>query len=999
MKCLKCGFENRSGVRFCRQCGQPLRTAPPAPPSPSVASCPACGAAVRPGARFCNKCGQAMPAAPPAPTPSATTCPSCGAAIKPKGRFCPRCGQPLAAEPAPPIPLEDVEVHIKGGVSGQIAIGNNIIQIGDVHGGVVNVSMPEEKPKPRPRPTPVALLPRPFPGLLDRETESAAATAAFQAPAPVEFHGQEGVGKTALLRYLAHHPNAASLPDGIVYLSARGQPLKDLLQSLYDAFYESDVPFKPTEAELRHALQGKRALILLDDVELERDEVEALLDVAPACAFMLGSPERRLWEKDQAMELGGLPPKDALTLVERRLGRSLTPQERPAARALCTALKCHPLHLIQAAALAREKGLSLTQVAHQTITPSPVEALTTQVLDALSKPERQILAVLALLKGASLPAEHLGAITGLTDVGPASQMLLRRGLAQAHSPRYSLTGDLAQTLQQEWDLAPWGERALAHLTTWAEGQQQAPDRLLEEADAILQTLKWAVGADRWAEVVRLGRTIEGALALGGRWAAWAQVLRWILQAAKAVGEQAAQAWALHQLGTRALCLGDSSAARTALTKALRLREALGDKAGAAITKHNLSLLLTPPAPPKKPPQKPPQPPTTTGVPALVKGAIALVTVSLLALGGWGVWNLLQPTPTQPPATEAPPPTATRTPTRTPPTEAPPPPPEVPPEVPMEEPQVILELADGCYREYDRDDYTILFVETNIEGRVEIWLDDTIFEEIWLAPGEVWEIEWAFENLQSGGHMLWAVLYDVDGDEVAGTECPFDVAPPAPTPVTPSPTPITPSPTAFIPSPTPTPQCVCGDGICDRDYPCSEDGTTCMSDCCVCGNGICDSEYPCNEDHYNCDSDCAESPSSGLDHTLAPNYGSLSMTGPCPNPDPVYMTSGGPVNVSGLGLGSECRGYATSAPDFRLQWSGTTYNLSIYFIANTAGKDTTLIVRDEYGTWHCDDDSLGNGNPRVDIPYPPGGEYNIWVGSYYSGESIDGRLYIRAGCIE
>ncbi|OQY20120.1 MAG: hypothetical protein B6I35_10795 [Anaerolineaceae bacterium 4572_32.2] len=813
MKCQQCGSENHPDARFCRQCGRTL------PDAPSTVTCLSCGTAAKPGARFCRKCGQTLPVAPSAP-PRAAACPDCGATVKPGVNFCPHCGQRLAAKPtppaAPPAPPSlhpfGREIHIEGGVSGQVAIGNNILQIGDVHGGVVNVAMPEQKPQIRPRPTPVSLLPRPFPGLLDREKEINAARAAFQAPAPVEFHGQEGVGKTALLRRLARHPAAASLPDGVVYLSACDKPVEDLLQFLYDAFYECDVTFtiegkqsgsfKPTEAELRHALQDKQALILLDDVELDRGEVEALMDATPACAFVLGSPERRLWEKDQAMELGGLPPKDALTLVERRLGRPLTSQERPAARALCTALRGHPLHLIQAAALAREKGLSLTEVARQARTPSPVKALATQVLDALSKPERQILAVLALLKETSLPAEHLAAITGLADVGPASQMLLRRGLAQAHSPRYSLTGDLAQTLEQKWNLAPWGERALAHFTAWAEGQQQTPNHLLEEADAILQTLKWAVGSDRWAEVVRLGRAIEGALALGGRWGAWAQVLRWILQAAQAVGEQAAEAWAMHQLGTQALCLGDTSAARSALTKALRLREALGNEAGVAITKHNLSLLLAPPAPPKKPPKKPPKPPATTGVPALVKGAIALVTVSLLALGGWGIWRWLQPTPTPPviEITVAPAEAPTPIPTSPPPTEAPP-----PTEVPaMEEPWVVIELADGCYREYERDDYTILFVEANVEGRIEIWLDDTIFEEIWLAPGEVWEREWPFENLQPGGHAFWALLFDPDGNEVSGAECPFDVAPPAPTQVTPSSTPTIPPPTPVTPTPTPYP---------------------------------------------------------------------------------------------------------------------------------------------------------------------------------------------------
>jgi hypothetical protein len=522
-------------------------------------------------------------------------CPKCASENHPDACFCARCGEPLAVEPV--TPPESIEVHIEGGVSGQVAIGNNILQIGNVYGGVVNVAMPKQKPRPQPRPTPVSLRPRPFPGLLDREAEVVAATTALQSATPVEFYGQAGLGKTALLRHLAHHPTADTFPAGVVYLSARRQPVEDLLQSLFDAFYESDVPFKPTGAEVRHALRDKRALVILDDVALARDEIEILMDTAPACAFLLAAPERCLWGEGRAVGLRGLPPDEALALVERELGRPLTSQEQAAAQALCTALDCHPLRILQAAALAREEGLTLAEIARRVQTPSPDEALTTQILAPLPEPEQRVLAALAALGGAPLHAEHLSVLAGLPDVTPVLQTLQNRGLVQAHSPRYSLTGALDQTLQRAWDLTPLMEQALAHFTAWAE-EQQTPDRLLEEADAVLTTLEWAVEAERWKDVLRLGQAVEGALALGGRWAAWAQVLQWVLQATRAPGNQAAEAWALHQLGTRAGCLGDTAAARTSLTQALRMREALGDQAAAAVTRHNLDILLCPPHPPQ-----------------------------------------------------------------------------------------------------------------------------------------------------------------------------------------------------------------------------------------------------------------------------------------------------------------------------------------------------------------------------------------------------------------
>src|SRR5882757_7242963 len=49
--CSACGAENRSGRRFCAQCGTGLEL-----------QCPSCGAANEPGDRFCGECGTALEA-------------------------------------------------------------------------------------------------------------------------------------------------------------------------------------------------------------------------------------------------------------------------------------------------------------------------------------------------------------------------------------------------------------------------------------------------------------------------------------------------------------------------------------------------------------------------------------------------------------------------------------------------------------------------------------------------------------------------------------------------------------------------------------------------------------------------------------------------------------------------------------------------------------------------------------------------------------------------
>jgi len=565
-------------------------------------------------------------------------------------------------------------------MSDKIAVGNYILRIGQVHGDVVNVSTSAQQPRLRPRPTPVSLRPPDLPGFLDREEEVRAATAALQSAPPVAFHGPAGVGKTALLRHLAHHPSTAAFPDGVVYLSARQWALEDIVQFLFDAFYESDVPFKATDVQIRQYLQGKRALVMLDDADLAWHQVQTLMGAAPGCTFVVTSAERRPWRGGEAIEVRGLAREDALALLTHALGRPLASEDRPVAQALCNALDGHPLHILQAAALAREDGRSLAQVARAVETPSPVESLHAQVLAGLPEAGKRIVVVLAALDDVPYRVEPISALTRVSDVTSALEELQRRGLVQAQSSGYRLAGALGQAVRRTWDVTPWAERILDHFTTWAEEQRQAPDRLLEASGVILRALEWAVGVERWNEVLRLGRAVAGALAVGGRWAALAQVLDWVLRAAEALDDRATKAWALHQLGSRALCLGDTATARTSLVQALRLRQTLGDRAGAGVSRDNLKYVVGPSAPPRRvspPPPPSTRPPARTETPRtspLVVGCavlFAILFISLVVLGIWRLWPrpaIPTPSPTATPTQTATPtatPTSTATPTNTP----------------------------------------------------------------------------------------------------------------------------------------------------------------------------------------------------------------------------------------------------------------------------------------------------------------------------------------------
>ncbi len=570
---------------------------------------------------------------------------------------------------------EDIRLLIEGDVSGQIAIGGYVIQVNSVYGDVVNAAEAELRAKIQPVSPPVYMRPRRFPGFLDRQTEVTRLEAALRSAMPAEICGQAGIGKTSLLRHIAYAPLGDLFPDGMVYFSAWHQSVTDVLQELFDAFYECPTHYKPTDTEIRQALQDKQILVLLDDIALPREQAETLLSLLPSCTFVLTSSTRHLWNDGCALALRGLPLEDGLTLMVRELGRPLTPAERPDAQALHAALDGHPLRILQQTALVHEHGLTLAEVVRHA---QSQEEADTHVLAYLSKPEQQVVATMASLGGFCPHADHVRQLSGVADAQTILDALARRGVVQGEATRYSLSEGLVKRLQDAANLTPLTARAMTYFTTWAAHLKNAPDQLVEEANVLMHLLAWGIDRGYWSEVIRLGRALEGALALERRWGAWAQVLQWILIAAQVLGDPATHAWALHQDGTRLLCLGEKRAARTMLVKALQRRESLGDQTGAATTRHNLRFLLSPPGPRKQEPSQTPSPlfrlrPTVYHL--LPIGAIGLLAALLLALAGLASSNLFSPpsltptlfmTPTSfvPPTSDATP-TETRTPTPTP----------------------------------------------------------------------------------------------------------------------------------------------------------------------------------------------------------------------------------------------------------------------------------------------------------------------------------------------
>ena len=552
------------------------------------------------------------------------------------------------------VPRGDTDAQAQGpslqdAITAQVAVGRYVLQIGDPCGAVVREASRVERAHIRPRATPVLLRPRLIRGLVDRRMELAAALSALDAGLPVEASGEPGIGKTAVLRHLAHHPQAASFTDGIVYLPARHHSPADLLQLIFEAFYESDEIRKPTEAEIRRGLQEKQALILLDDVHLPQEELEQVLDIAPRSAFAVATRERCLWGEVRSLALKGLPVDEAVLLLERDIERSLDATERSAAATLCAAIAGHPLRIRQAAAIIREQGISLDGWA-RTISPA---SLIQELMASIDEKQRRALLALTALPGVPLQAQHVSGIAELQDIEPLLMTLVRRGLVVGSQSRFQLADGVGDRLRRTEDLKPWVHRAITYFTAWAERYRRSPDSVLEESEALLRAQQCASDTRRWGEVLRLGRLLEGALIVGARWGAWEVALERCLAAAKAIGDRVAEAWTLHEIGTRAVCLGERGRACALLSQAVKLRESLDDDVAAAASRRNLSFVLAPAADysrgsatmplddgldldslPFRDVNQPPIPiPKANRV-----GAVLLTALLLAILGGFAYWS-------------------------------------------------------------------------------------------------------------------------------------------------------------------------------------------------------------------------------------------------------------------------------------------------------------------------------------------------------------------------
>jgi len=427
------------------------------------------------------------------------------------------------------------------GVNFQVVVGDHNLVV-RAEGGSVVTARTGEPPAVQRRDPPDTgpLRPRP----LGRERELTAIAQALDEGLAVQVHGGDGSGRSTVLGHLTQLRGG---DRDVVFLSARGVAIDDLLQALFDACFDSSGSdgYRPDSSRMRELMGSVRALLLVDDFDGDAADLKALLDAAPAGGVAVVSRERALWPDGFALELSELDKAAGMALLARELGRNVESHEVADATKLWRAAGGSPLALVQAAAAVREGAGTLAEFRDP-------QQVAQALAGNLTEPQQQVLGVLYLIGTVPAPAAFLAALIG-APYEAAIERLVAAGLVTGRQPR--IAGRLAERVAALAATPVAPARLAETITAWlAAGLDR---RLIgESAPMILQVLRATMATGDYHTAVRLARVASPKLAMSLHLGAWGILLELGLSAARAANAADDEAYLAHEAAARRQVLGE-----------------------------------------------------------------------------------------------------------------------------------------------------------------------------------------------------------------------------------------------------------------------------------------------------------------------------------------------------------------------------------------------------------------------------------------------------------
>ncbi|MEU2254193.1 ATP-binding protein [Nocardia xishanensis] len=431
-------------------------------------------------------------------------------------------------------------VTVGGSVAGQVVVGEHNVVINAQGSQVFVRDGPPPDVRRRTRPVGVP-IPRARADMIGRLRELRFVAESLDHGVPVEISGPPGVGKTTVLRRFA--ADRARGGHSVVYLSAAGLAVEDLIQSLFQACYDA-ADYRPEPTVLRRLLGSIRALVVIDDFGGSATDLDSVLDLVPGGDLIVATATRMLWGQGRSLELQGLPEPQAMALLTRVVGRGLGHSD--AALRLCRAARGHPLALVRAAAWVAHSGAG-------ELFDDP-GLLQRAMIAGLAGHVREALGVLCALAGAPVRPALLGVLLRRPDAASALAALERIRLAESTAAGYRLTGS-PTALTADWQ-GPLPDPAdfVAPLRDWA--VQKATAAEIAELDVVVVlVLRAGMVRGRHDSVRELARAVSPVLGRSLRWGCWKEVLAVGLQAATQVGHAADLAYFTRESRVREQALG------------------------------------------------------------------------------------------------------------------------------------------------------------------------------------------------------------------------------------------------------------------------------------------------------------------------------------------------------------------------------------------------------------------------------------------------------------
>ena len=475
----------------------------------------------------------------------------------------------------------------------------------------------------------------------------------------VGLKGMAGVGKSALAVHAAHTWRER-FPDGVAWVDLRAERgACDALRHVAGLYGYREEAAKLGEDRqalaglVRTVLQGKRALLILDNAEgLGAEELDCLLPgvAGPVTVVTSRREFAALGRLGKRLRVDVMAEGEALALLGRLVGEERVARERETFARLAERLGWLPLALDIAGRRMADRDWGPEEMVRRLegakdrpsflalpVAERPEESVALAFAlsyEGLGEEERELFRALGAFAAAGFTARAAAGVWGGEgrekggegrEEEEAERVLewlealsLVRRAAKEGAQAEVVEGAWPELVEGRYDLPPlvrdyaqalaekagererWAERHARYfvaLAGWGRDQLGNPETALAavgtaaaERGNLLAAQEASVGLGMWEEAVSLAYDLGELFTRSGHWADRRRALERGIEAAREGGKRQDEAGLAHNLAVLAQAQGDYPEARRLYQESLDIARQLGDRAGVASSLHQLGVL-------------------------------------------------------------------------------------------------------------------------------------------------------------------------------------------------------------------------------------------------------------------------------------------------------------------------------------------------------------------------------------------------------------------------